>query len=325
MCVFDLLTDAQPACAADADSWCAHLWQTTGIGWLSQSADWLIAKPLNIVVVLIVGALIRLVLHRMIDRLTKERDGGKLPAILRPLRERAPQSLVPVSARRAQRARTIGSVLKSIVSFLVWGIAFVMILGDLGFNLTPILASAGVVGVAVGFGAQNLVKDFLTGVFMLLEDQYGVGDVVDVGDATGTVESVGLRITTLRDINGTVWYVRNGAVNRVGNSTQGFAMALVDVPIAYGTDVNEALSLLGTVAGEVTEREPLNANVLAPPTVLGVQSVTAEHITLRLTVKVRPAKQWATERELRREIMAAFDSAGFHPPLGRLSALSEDE
>src|SRR5205823_474157 len=193
-----------------------------------------------ILFIVVVAALVRLVVHRLIDRLTKDR--GKPPAILRPLRERAPQALAPlVSERRRQRAKTIGSVLKSFVSFCVWGLAFIQVLGQLGFNLTPIIASAGVVGVAVGFGAQNLVKDFLSGVFMLLEDQYGVGDVVDVGPATGTIEAVGLRITTLRDFAGTVWYVRNGEVQRVGNSSQGFAVAVVDVPVGYSADVNTAL------------------------------------------------------------------------------------
>jgi small conductance mechanosensitive channel len=239
-----------------------------------------------------------------------------MPALLRPLRERAPQTLASlVSDRRSQRARTIGSVLQSITSFVVWGIAAVLVLGDLGFNLTPIIASAGVIGVAVGFGAQNLVKDFLSGIFMLLEDQYGVGDVVDFGQATGTVESVGLRVTTVRDYAGTVWYVRNGEVQRVGNSSQGFAVAVVDVPVGYATDVNRALRLLEEVAGAATAEPPIADDVLEPPKVLGVQGMTTENITLRLTVKVRPARQWATQRELRRRIMAVFDEVGIAPPL----------
>jgi small conductance mechanosensitive channel len=290
------------------------VWNVTHNGWLAGSAGWLVAKPLHIVGILVVAILARLLLHRVIRRLTDNK--GKMPALLRPLRERAPQTLGSlVSDRRSQRARTIGSVLQSITSFVVWGIAVVLVLGDLGFNLTPIIASAGVIGVAVGFGAQNLVKDFLSGIFMLLEDQYGVGDVVDFGQATGTVESVGLRVTTVRDYAGTVWYVRNGEVQRVGNSSQGFAVAVVDVPLGYATDVNRALHLLEEVAAVATGEAPIADDVLEPPKVLGVQGMTTENITLRLTVKVRPARQWATQRELRRRIMAVFDEAGIAPPL----------
>src|SRR6266545_6030783 len=232
------------------------------------------------------GHLVRALAKRLIDRLTRG-NGDKTPTLLRPLRERAPQALgALVSERRAQRAKTIGSVLKSVISFVVYGMAFVLILGELGLNLAPIVASAGIVGVALGFGAQNLVKDFLSGIFMMLEDQYGVGDVVDVGPASGTVEAVGLRVTTVRDGNGTVWYVRNGEILRVGNSSQGFAVAVVDVPIAHGTDVDKAVEILGRVADEVATTEPSSEDVLEPPEVLGVEKVTTDGITLRATVKV---------------------------------------
>jgi moderate conductance mechanosensitive channel len=304
---------AKPSCAEDASTWCGQVWNVTHNSWLAVSAGWLVAKPLNILAIVVVAILVRLVLRRLIRRVTTSRAG--VPAILRPLRERAPQTLASlVSERRSQRAKTIGSVLQSITSFLVWGIAAVLILGDLGFNLTPIIASAGVVGVAVGFGAQNLVKDFLSGIFMLLEDQYGVGDVVDLGEASGTVESVGLRVTTVRDYAGTVWYVRNGEIQRVGNSSQGFAVAVVDVPLHYTTDVNQALQLLKQVAEQATAEPPISDDVLEPPKVLGVQGMTTDNITLRMTVKVRPARQWATQRELLRRIMALFERDGIHPP-----------
>jgi small conductance mechanosensitive channel len=309
----------KPPCADQADSWCAQVWNVTHNSWLAESAGWLVAKPLNIIGVIVVAVVVRLLLGRLIRRLTSPKGG--MPAILRPLRERAPQTLASlVSERRSQRARTIGSVLQSIMSFIVWGIAVVLILGDLGFNLAPIIASAGVIGVAVGFGAQNLVKDFLSGIFMLLEDQYGVGDVIDVGEATGTVESVGLRVTTLRDYAGTVWYVRNGEIQRVGNSSQGFAVAVVDVPLHYSTDVNQALHVLGQVADQATAGSPMSDDVLEPPKVLGVQGMTTDNITLRLTVKVRPARQWATQRELFRQIAAMFEHEGIHAPVRSQSA-----
>lgn len=302
-----------------ADDWCTAVYNLTKSHWLAQSADWLVAKPITILLILIVAVIIRALARRLIDRLAKVDGGSKIPALLRPLRERAPQALgTLLSERRAQRAKTIGSVFKSIVSVLVFGTAFLMILAELGMNLAPVLASAGILGVAIGFGAQNVVKDFLSGVFMMLEDQYGVGDVVDVGEASGKVEAVGLRITTMRDVNGTVWYVRNGEILRVGNSSQGFAVAVVDVPIGYGADVEQATDIIGRVATEVTENDPVSEDVLEPPEVLGVERVSAaEGIMIRLTVKVRPGRQWAVQRSLRARIMAGFEDSGIQGPLVR--------
>jgi len=315
--VLDPLSLEPPECAKD-EGWCGTVYDWTGNEWLAGSANWLIAKPLTILLIIIGALIFRAICRRMIDRLTSA-TGGKVPTVLRPLRERAPQSLGQLlSERRAQRAKTIGSVFKSIVSFIVFGLAFMMILGELGVNLGPILASAGIVGVAIGFGAQNLVKDFLSGVFMMLEDQYGVGDVVDTGEAVGKVEAVGLRITTLRDVGGTVWYVRNGEILRVGNSSQGFAVAVVDVPIGYGADVGEATEVLARVTADATSTEPLSDDVIEPPEVLGVEKVTAaEGITLRVTVKVRPGRQWAVQRSLRAKVVSAFEDAGIRGPLGR--------
>lgn len=317
MTVLQPLSFAPPECA-DEDSWCRVVKQLTGNDWLASSANWLVAKPLTILLILVFAFIVRALTRRLIDRMSRV-SGGKMPALLRPLRERAPQALgTLVSERRAQRARTIGSVFKSITSVIVFGIAFMMILAELGVNLAPVLASAGILGVAVGFGAQNLVKDFLAGVFMMLEDQYGVGDVVDVGEATGTVEAVGLRITTMRDVNGTVWYVRNGEILRVGNSSQGFAVAVVDVPIGYGADVEQATDVIGTAVVAATEGAPVADDVLAPPEVLGVERVSAnEGIILRVTVKVRPGRQWAVQRTLRARIMAAFEDAGIQGPMVR--------
>jgi small conductance mechanosensitive channel len=311
-------TGQPPTCGDDRDSWCWQVFNLTHNQWLAASADWLVARPLRIIMIVAIALLVRFLARRLIDRLTISSD-DKTPTLLRPLRERAPQALgALVSERRAQRARTIGSVLKSIVSFLTFGLAFILILGELGLNLTPIVASAGIVGIALGFGEQNLVKDFLSGVFMVLEDQYGVGDVVDVGPAVGTIESVGLRVTTLRDVNGTVWYVRNGEILRVGNSSQGFAVALLDVPIAHGTDVDKAVEILGRVGEEAAAIEPLSEDVLEPPEVLGVEKITTEGMTVRMTVKVRPGRQWATQRALRAKIMAAFEEAGVELPHGRI-------
>ncbi|EHR49896.1 small-conductance mechanosensitive channel [Saccharomonospora marina XMU15] len=314
------LLSEPPSCIQVEGSWCRQVWQLTNNEWLAASADWLIAKPLAILLIIVLAVLIRFLVRKLIDRLTTTpRDSdNKLPAVLRPLRERAPEVLGPVVLeRRRQRAKTIGSVLKSLTSFVVFGLASVLILGELGINLAPILASAGIVGVALGFGAQNLVRDFLSGMFMMLEDQYGVGDIVDVGEAVGSVEAVGLRITTLRDINGTVWYVRNGEILRVGNSSQGHAVALVDIPLGYHTDVTKATAVLAKVADEAAAKDSIAPDVLEPPEVLGVENVTPEGIVLRVTMKVRPGRQWTVQRALRAEIMNALEREGFEPPLGR--------
>ncbi|NIH84794.1 mechanosensitive ion channel domain-containing protein [Amycolatopsis granulosa] len=307
------LLDQAPECINQTGTWCYQVFQITHNEWLAASANWLIAKPLTIILILLVALLIRFALHKLIDRITTmpRSNGGKLPTILRPLRERAPDILGPVVAeRRRQRAKTIGSVLKSLTSFVVLGLAAIYILGELGINLGPLLASAGVVGIALAFGAQNLVKDFLSGMFMMLEDQYGVGDVVDIGPATGTVESVGLRITTIRDVKGTVWYVRNGEVTRVGNSSQGYAIALVDVPLSYSADVERATAVLTEAAHAAAATESLAVDLLEEPEVLGVEKVTPETIELRLTVKVRPGRQWAVQRQLRAACLTALEESG---------------
>ncbi|HEY3472408.1 MAG TPA: mechanosensitive ion channel family protein [Amycolatopsis sp.] len=315
-----MLPTEPPACVKEAGTFCYEVYRVTNNEWLAGSANWLLTKPLKILMIVVIAFVVRLLVRRLINRITTfPRSGGKLPALLRPLRERAPEVLgSAVLERRRQRAQTIGSVLKSMATFLIYGLAFILVLGELGLNLGPIIASAGIIGVAIGFGAQNLVKDFLSGIFMMVEDQYGVGDVVDIGEATGTVEAVGLRITTLRDLKGTVWYVRNGEVLRVGNSSQGFAVAVVDVPLSYTADVERATTVLGKAASAATESDALKDNVLEPPEMLGVESVTPEGLQLRLTVKVRPGKQWAVQRALRAQLLAALEEAGFEPPLGRL-------
>jgi small conductance mechanosensitive channel len=213
------------------------------------------------------------------------------------------------SARRAQRARTIGSVLRSSATIVVGGIAFFLILDALGVNIAPFIASAGVIGVALGFGAQSLVKDFLTGLFMLLEDQYGVGDVVDVGPATGTVEAVTLRITKIRDSDGTLWYVPNGTMLRVGNKTQGWATAVVEIDVDYFADIDQVRGLLAQAASRVVKDPVVGAHVLGEPTITGIERLSADAVTLRLKVKTSPAMQWEVARELRTATREALERA----------------
>ncbi|MDP9496593.1 MAG: mechanosensitive ion channel family protein [Actinomycetota bacterium] len=277
------------------------------------------------VLLVIVGAVvIRALLHRLIDRAVRGAVEG-VPGVLRPLPRGGLAAVLEttpaLSERPAQRAGTIGSLLRSIASFTVFVVAFTTILGELGFDLAPVLASAGIVGVAVGFGAQNLVKDFLSGIFMILEDQYGVGDVIDAGEANGVVEGVGLRTTRLRDVEGTVWHIRNGEILRVGNKSQGWARALLDIPVAFDSDVPRVRDLVKQVADSVWHDPEFEGQVLEEPEVWGVEAIRNDGLVIRLVVKTAPLKQWDVARELRQRVKAAFDEAGIEVGVPR-SAVS---
>ncbi|MCG7610735.1 mechanosensitive ion channel protein MscS [Mycobacterium syngnathidarum] len=302
--------------------------------WTETNRHWLIEVPVRVVAYIVVALIIRFLLHRMIDRATtgraKKSVSGELegqakkPPLLRYLRDRASATNVARAAeRRQQRAQTIGSVLKSTASIvlLVWVV--LAILSVLGVNIAPFIASAGVVGLAIGFGAQNLVRDFVSGVFMLLEDQYGVGDTVDVGEVIGEVQSVGLRITTIRDIDGTLWYVRNGEIARVGNMSQDYAVARIEVPVALTADVDRAQQVAVEAAEDVIADPSMAGKVIGEPEMLGVQSLAADQLTLRMTLKTRPNAQWSVQRKLRREILRAYDENGINLPYpqGRIHAV----
>ncbi|HSV64724.1 MAG TPA: mechanosensitive ion channel family protein [Mycobacteriales bacterium] len=294
--------------------------------WLAQHWQGLAIGAGRILLIVLLALAVRALVNRAIQRVTRAGEGAG-PALLRPLRERALPGLLEgskllegrestalLSERRKQRAETLGSILRSITSFAVLALALMLILGELGLNLGPIIASAGIVGVALGFGAQNLVKDFISGVFMLLEDQYGVGDVIDVGEATGSVEEVGLRVTRLRDIYGTVWYVRNGEIIRVGNKSQGFARVVLDVPVAQGADLERAGHIMRETAETLRADDDWSQSVLEDPKYLGVEQINPDGVVLRLTVKVRPGEQWRVGRELRRRIIDRFDAEDVSMP-----------
>lgn len=287
-----------------------HAWELT-----ETSRDWLIQRPVEIAVYVVLALALRFGIHRVITRMTRRRAPSGKPALVRPLPERGPRGLKDalVNERRAQRAETIGSVLKSATSIVLLTWCVLAVLGILGFNVAPFIASAGIIGVALGFGAQNLVRDFLSGIFMLLEDQYGVGDVVDLGEATGTVETVGLRVTTIRDANGTLWYCRNGEVLRVGNMSQGHAVAVLDLPVAHTTNVNRACTIALAAATAAAEGD-LAEDIIDPPEMLGVNAVSTDAVTLRLTARVRPGRQWAVQRAFAHAVLDAFDEHGVEAP-----------
>jgi moderate conductance mechanosensitive channel len=221
---------------------------------------------------------------------------------------------VHYSVRRAQRADALSALAGSIAGVVIWTMAVFMILGTFGISLGPLVAGAGIIGLALGFGAQGLVRDFISGIFMLIEDQYGVGDIVDVGEAGGVVEGVTLRSTRIRDVEGTLWHVPNGEIRRVGNMSQQWARVLLDIGVSYGTDVDEAIEIIEAVAVAMAEEEAYRDLFIGPPEVWGVQALGPDSVDIRLVIKVKPAEQWALGRELRRRIKAAFDAAEVEIP-----------
>jgi moderate conductance mechanosensitive channel len=225
------------------------------------------------------------------------------------------ESTMTYSLRRAQRADALGALATSIARAIVWTIAVLTILSTaFGISLGPFIAGAGILGIAIGFGAQDLVKDFISGVFMLAEDQYGVGDIVDVGDAVGVVEGITLRTTRIRDVTGTLWHVPNGEITRVGNMSQEWARALLDIGVAYGTDIDAASELIQRVASEMAQEEDYLETFLDDPEIWGVENLGNDSVDIRLVIKTEPGKQYAIARELRRRIKNAFDAAEVEIP-----------
>jgi moderate conductance mechanosensitive channel len=265
--------------------------------------------PARALLILVVAWVANRLVRRAIGRMVASMSEDRGLAALRPPSALARTGEIP-SLRRVQRAETVGALLKSMASFGIWSLAGLMALGTLGLDLGPLIAGAGIVGVAVGFGSQNLVRDFISGIFMLMEDQYGVGDVVDAGPATGTVEGVGLRTTRLRDVSGTLWHIPNGEIRRVGNRSQGWARALVDVEVAYSTDLEAATRTIERVAHELYVDEQWVPKLLEQPEVWGVEELGPDGIRVRLVAKTRPLEQWNVARELRARLKVAFDQAG---------------
>jgi moderate conductance mechanosensitive channel len=296
------LTTANPC--ADGEHICNWVWDITGNETAADWSDIFIGLPLALLGLFLLGLIVRWVLHKVVDRLMRRAEAGVLPD----------RVSAAVSARRAQRAMTIGSVLKSVITIVLIAVFGTMMLSEIGVNIAPIIASAGIIGIALGFGAQSLVRDFLSGIFMIFEDQYGVGDVVDVGEATGTIEAVTLRVTRLRDLSGTVWYVPNGEILRVGNMSQNWARAVVDVSVGYAEDLARVKRVLAEVAHDLWEDEDFSEAIIEEPEVTGVETFTADAVSIRVLIKTRPLEQWAVAREMRQRIKSRFDHEGIEIP-----------
>ena len=306
------------SCVEDkvTSSLCDRVYDVTGNRWLAESSDWLVAKPTAILSILVIAAVVRFVLHRLIRRLAHRAAEGTVPGVLAKGKGHRLLAASPLlSERRKQRAETMASVLRSITTGVILTVALLMTLDVVGLPIGPLLASAGIVGVAVGFGAQTLVKDFLSGIFLILEDQYGVGDLVDTGlGTTGTVEAVGLRVTRLRDATGVVWYVRNGEILRVGNHSQGWSTGIVDIAVAYSEDIPRVQGVIAAVAEEMAADEAWSEKLLEVPTVAGVESVPGNAVAIRVVAQGAPYEPWGVQRELRERVKEAFDREGVAVP-----------
>jgi small-conductance mechanosensitive channel len=220
------------------------------------------------------------------------------------------------SPRAEQRMRTIGGVVASLIRIAVWILAATYVFDLLGFNLGPLLAGASIIGIALGFGAQTLVRDFLSGFFILVEDQYGVGDVVTVADKlSGTIEEVNLRVTRLRGVDGTVWYVPNGEIRLVGNAAKDWARALVDITLPYASDSAAALSAITEEAQAFADDPAWTDVVLEPPEVWGVETVAAEGVTVRVVAKTAPTRNHVVARALRGRIAERLRRDGIIVPV----------
>jgi small-conductance mechanosensitive channel len=313
------------SCGDDPGIACRLAWDLTHSTYAAQVVRVYLAGPvseaLRVLFVIVVAFLIRALAHRVINRLTERAATATLPVTPAIRAHRAPaEAAAPASStvevamagteRREQRARALGSILRSGVSIVVFGVAALTILGDLGFNLTPLLLSTTVLGVALGFGAQNLVRDYLAGILMLVEDHYGVGDTINVKDASGTVEAMTLLTTRLRDVNGVVWHIRNGTIEAVGNESQGWSRAVIDYPVPYEEDLARIRALMEQAAGSLFEERGWRQLMLEKPEVWGAQELSGKEVTMRIVAKTAPMRQWEVARELRARVKAALDEAG---------------
>jgi small conductance mechanosensitive channel len=294
-----LTTQEVEACSTDGSAACLAVYRVSHNEILAKAADWFVAKPLTIVIVvalsIVASRLITRTIKRFVQGVEAAADGSS-------------------SLRVRQRAETIGLVLRSVARIVISVIAISTILGELGISIGPLIAGAGIAGVAFGFGAQSLVKDFLSGMFMLIEDQFGVGDVIDAGDAVGTVEAVSLRTTRIRSVDGTLWHVPNGTIARVGNKSQEWSRALLDVEVAYGVDLERAQEVIKEAADALWKDDAWASSVIEEPEVWGVEKLGTTGVAIRLVVKTKPADQWKVLRALRQRITQAFAEAGIATP-----------
>jgi small conductance mechanosensitive channel len=276
--------------------------------WLDEFAgDWALGLRILLILVglLVLRWILLVIVRRIVTTVTtgvKKREGVADTKAL----DASPLA----RARIVQRARTIGLVLSNLITASLTISALIAILAELGIAIGALAAGAGILGAALGFGAQSLVKDFLAGLFIVVEDQFGVGDFVDLGTATGVVESIRLRVTQVRDSEGTVWYVRNGEILRVGNTSQGWSRIILDLPLAYNSDLEKAKKAIEAAAAKLSETPALKMGLIGKAEVWGIQALGGEEVVFRTVQQVRPSKKDAITRALRMEVKKALDKAG---------------
>jgi len=272
------------------EDWVCQALDKLGVGgFAGRSIEFVVHGPLRILLILLLAMIVSRVGTRVVSR--SVRSLGRSP-----LREPSP--------RAALRAHTLAGVAASLVRIVVSIVAALLVLDQLGVNLAPILAGASIVGVAVGFGAQSLVRDFLSGFFILAEDQFGVGDVVTLSDTTGTVEEVNLRVTRLRSLDGTTWFVPNGEIRRVGNAAKDWSRAIVDVLVPSSVDLAQATDAVRQAVSALAGDPEWESSMLERPEVLGVESFSVDGATVRTMVKTTPAARAPLARALRAAIDA---------------------
>jgi small conductance mechanosensitive channel len=268
-----------------------------------KSVSWLEDHGITILIIIGVAVLVTIASRLVVRRFRRKIEGA--PSLTQDL--------------NLQRAATLANALTAATTVLIWTIAVLLILGNLDVNLAPLLASAGVAGVALGFGAQSLVKDTLSGFFILMENQFGVGDVVQAqttaGPVTGAVEHLTLRITSLRAFDGTLHIVPNGNIEVISNKSKGWARAIVDVRVAYGQDMEQVRGILDELFDELREDGELKEALMSGPSVLGVETLADYAQVIRVVADTRPSRRWTMERALRERITRRLTDRGVRVPL----------
>ncbi|MDN8606173.1 mechanosensitive ion channel family protein [Corynebacterium ureicelerivorans] len=268
-----------------------------------ETQDILIQRPLKILLIIVVALVLNWLARSIIHRAT--RRGIERTPLLASEAEDTPQYRAQ-EARRQQRMRTLGNVGRSVAVIVIWTWAALAVLDQLGVNVAPLIASAGVVGVAIGFGAQSLVKDFFSGMFILIENQFGVGDTIQVGDIVGEVEMMTLRITTIRDMDGALWHVRNGDIDQVGNHSARFSTARLQIPVSLMADPDKVSRVIEDTAIAACRDPEIRDVVMGTPAMLGPSEFNPTYVSFRLTVQTMPGQQWAVARHLNHRVLAAL-------------------
>ncbi|WP_306232783.1 mechanosensitive ion channel family protein [Agrococcus beijingensis] len=281
-----------------------------GVDWLAVGVWWQSwGQPIGVLLVIVSAFIAFWVIRQLIGRVV----GGVVSGVKRRADAADTEALSnsPLAqVRVVQRTRAIGSVLNTMLAWVIGALALILILSILGVEPASLVAMAGFLGAAAGIGAQGVIKDFLNGLFMVFEDQMGIGDVVDLGEASGVVESVGIRVTQVRDVHGTLWYVRNGEIIRVGNRSQGWARVIIDQAVPYSADVDVIEQRLLDVATDMSEAPEWLGRIIDKPETWGIESVSAEAVVIRLVVKTRASAKDDVARELRRRIKTGLDDLG---------------